>query len=158
ANLNTVGFKTSVASFTDVLGQTFSTPGTPQSGNIMSIGLGSQVSSVRQSMNQGTIQSTNNPLDVAIKGKGFLVIKNNDGQFYTRAGNLHLDANGNLVSDSGGEVQGYTRNPLSGQIDSTLGLSSIQVPTGVDGAVVTSGFDLSMNLDANAPTGTNFNT
>ena len=158
ANLNTVGFKSSAVSFTDVLGQTFSTPGTPKSGSIMSIGLGSQVSSVRQAMGQGTIQSTSNPLDVAIKGKGFLVIKNTDGQFYTRAGNLHLDSDGNLVSDSGGEVQGYIRNPSTGKIDSTLGLSSIQMPTGVDSPIVTSGFELAMNLDAAAPSGTNFNT
>src|SRR5207244_8788587 len=98
ANLNTVGFKTSNISFTDVLGQTFGTAGTPQSGSVMSIGLGAQVGSVRQAMSQGTLQTTNNPLDVAIQGKGFLIVKNNDGQFYTRAGNLHLDSSGNLVS------------------------------------------------------------
>src|SRR5207253_8760760 len=79
ANLNTVGYKTSTISFTDVLGQTFSTPGTPESGTLMSIGLGAQVGSVRQSMSQGTVQTTNNPMDVAIEGKGFLVLKNSNG-------------------------------------------------------------------------------
>ena len=82
ANLNTVGYKSSNISFTDVLGQTFSTAGTAASGNVMSIGLGAQVGSVRQSMSQGTIQTTNNPLDVAIQGKGFLVVKSDNGQFY----------------------------------------------------------------------------
>jgi len=158
ANLNTVGFKSSNISFTDVLGQTFSTAGTPQSGNIMSIGLGSQVGSVRQSMSQGTLQTTSNPLDVAIQGKGFLVVKNDYGQFYTRAGNLHLDANGYLVSDNGSMVQGYSRNPATGKVDPNLGVSSIKMPSGVDSPVATSMFEMAMNLDANAANGTQFNT
>src|SRR6266850_6039291 len=114
ANLNTVGFKGSNINFVDVLGQTFSTAGTAESGTIMSIGLGSQVGSVRQVQSQGTIQTTSNPLDVAIEGKGFLVVKTGSGQYYTRAGNMHLDANGYLVSDSGAQIQGYSRNPLTG--------------------------------------------
>jgi flagellar hook protein FlgE len=158
ANLNTIGFKASNISFVDVLGQTFSTAGTALSGNIMSIGLGSQVSSVRQAMNQGTLLTTNNPLDVAIQGKGFLVVRNNNGQFYTRAGNLHLDAIGNLVSDSGAEVQGYSRNLTTGQIDPTLGMGSIKVPFGIESPVVTSEFALSMNLDADALSGAQFPT
>src|SRR6266481_4099178 len=101
ANLNTVGFKSSDISFTDVLGQTISTPGTSTSGNTMEIGLGAQVGAVRALFTQGSLQTTNNPLDVAIQGNGFLVVKNNNGQFFTRAGNLHLDADGNLVTESG---------------------------------------------------------
>src|SRR3990170_3959524 len=91
ANLNTVGFKASNISFTDVLGQTFATAGTDKSGNIAHVGLGAQVGSVRQVFTQGSVQATNNPLDVMIQGKGFLVVKNGSGQSYTRAGNLHLD-------------------------------------------------------------------
>ena len=158
ANLNTIGFKSSNINFTDVLGQTLNTIGLPQSGNTMSIGLGARVSSVRREMNQGTVQSTNNPLDVAIQGKGFLIIKNNDGQFYTRAGNLHLDNEGNLVSDDGASVLGYIMNPLTGKVDNTLGLSSIKMPTGADNPRATKSFELAMNLDANAATGAQFNT
>jgi flagellar hook protein FlgE len=124
----------------------------------MSMGLGSQVSSVRQAFSQGTIQSTTNPLDVAIQGRGFLVAKNTDGQFYTRAGNLRIDADGTLVTDSGAFLQGYLRNATTGQIDSTLGLGTIKIPTGVDNPIATSAFDISMNLDANAPTGSKFQT
>jgi flagellar hook protein FlgE len=132
ANLNTVGFKSSSVTFSDVLGETFNTTGTAKSGYKMSMGLGSQVSSVRQAFSQGTIQSTTNPLDVAIQGRGFLVAKNTDGQFYTRAGNLRIDADGTLVTDSGAFLQGYLRNATTGQIDSTLGLGTIKIPTGVD--------------------------
>src|SRR5207237_5399991 len=127
ANLNTVGYKTSDISFTDILGQTFSTPGTAKSGNTMEIGLGAQVGAVRQLFTQGSLQTTNNPLDVAIQGKGFLVVKNGQGQFYTRAGNLHLDADGNLVTAGGANVQGYTLNAPPGQIDPQRALKHIKV-------------------------------
>jgi fagellar hook-basal body proteins len=69
ANLNTVGFKESDISFSEVLGQQFSTPG----GNMNSIGLGSQVQAVRAQFSQGGVQTSNNPLDVAIQGSGMLV-------------------------------------------------------------------------------------
>src|ERR1700749_3823740 len=70
ANLNTVGFKGSDVLFSEVLGQQFSTPG----GNLNQIGLGSQVEAIRTSSSQGGIQSSNNPLDVAIQGQGMLVV------------------------------------------------------------------------------------
>src|SRR5438094_3578900 len=158
ANLNTVGYKTSDISFTDILGQTFSTPGTAKSGNTMEIGLGAQVGAVRQLFTQGSLQTTNNPLDVAVQGKGFLVVKNGQGQFYTRAGNLHLDADGNLVTSSGALVQGYTRNAATGQIDSNLGLTTIKMPSGLDSPVSTSQFEIAMNLDANAADAAQFST
>jgi flagellar hook protein FlgE len=158
ANLNTVGYKASNISFTDVLGQSISTVGTQTSGNTSSVGLGAQVSAVRETMTQGTLQTTNNPLDVAIQGKGFFVIKNGEGQFYSRAGNFHLDANGNLVTDSGATVQGYIRNPATGKVDSTLGLSAIKIPSSVDNPIATTGFEIGMNLDAGAPSGTKFNS
>jgi flagellar hook protein FlgE len=158
ANLNTTGFKASDISFTDVLGQTFSTPSTPESGGLNTIGLGAQVGSVRQNMTQGTLATTNNPLDVAIQGKGFLVVKDANGQFYTRAGNLHLDANGFLVSDDGSKVQGYARNPATGLIDPNQGLADLNIPAGIDNPVPTSNFEVAMNLDANAVDGTHFNT
>lgn len=156
ANLNTVGFKESTISFADVFGQAFSTLGTPQSGTTATTGLGAQVGSVRENMSQGSVQVTNNPLDVDIQGKGFLVVKNNDGKFYTRAGNLHLDANGYVVSDNGSTVQGYVRNAATGKIDPILGLNSIRMPAGVDNPVATSSFELGMNLDANAADGAQF--
>jgi flagellar hook protein FlgE len=158
ANLNTVGFKSSSISFTDVLGQTFSTGGTAVSGAVSSVGSGAQVGSVRQAMGQGTFMTTNNPLDVAINGKGFFVVRNNNGQFYTRAGNLRLDANGYLVSDAGAEIQGYMRNPATGLVDRTLGMSSLKIPSGIDNPIPTSQFQLAMNLDGNAADGAQFTT
>src|ERR1700712_3947671 len=47
----------------------------------------------------GPIQQTGNPLDVAVQGPGWLSVQTEDGgEAYTRAGNLHVDANGQLVT------------------------------------------------------------
>ena len=70
ANLNTIGFKESNISFSEVLGQQFSTPG----GSDGHIGLGSQVQAVRAEFSQGGIQTSNNPLDVAIQGPAVKIV------------------------------------------------------------------------------------
>src|SRR5262249_34387105 len=75
--------------------------------------------------------------------------------YYTRAGNLQLDANGNLVSQSGANVQGYLRNATTGQID-TSALQSIVIPANLNDPIATSNFELGMNLDGSAATGTKF--
>jgi len=155
ANLNTVGYKSSDISFSDVLGQQFSTPGTAASGNTASIGEGAQVSSVRENFSQGSITTTNNPLDVAIQGSSFLVVDSGQGQFFTRAGNLHLDTTGNLVSQSGANVQGYALNAATGKIDTST-LQSINIPSNLANPIATSSFDIAMNLDSTAATGTQF--
>jgi len=55
---------------------------------------------------QGTIKTTNNPLDVAIEGEGFFALTKGNNEFYTRAGNFGLDANGDLVTFDGYKVMG----------------------------------------------------
>jgi flagellar hook protein FlgE len=156
ANLNTVGFKGSNINFIDVMGQAFA-GGVSGSGNV-NLGLGTAVSSIRPSFTTGGLQTTNNPLDVAIQGKGLLVLNSANGKFYTRAGNLHLDANNNLVAENGMNVQGFARNPLTGNVDPNLGVQSIQLPANLQTPIKTSFFNLTMNLDANAPNGTQYTT
>src|SRR5262245_35554052 len=70
ANLNTIGYKASNISFVDVLGQSLGTV----TGNTINLGLGTEAGSVRSQFTSGAIQTTNNPLDVAIQGRGFLVL------------------------------------------------------------------------------------
>jgi flagellar hook protein FlgE len=154
ANLNTVGFKESDISFSEVLGQQFSTPG----GNVNSIGMGSQVQAVRAQFSQGGVQTSNNPLDVAIQGSGMLVLNDNGTRLYTRAGNMHLDSAGNLVSGGGGNVQGYQLDPTTGLINKSGGVSDIVVPNNLVSPTATTQFDLGMNLDASAATGSTFST
>jgi flagellar hook protein FlgE len=156
ANLNTTGFKASNISFVDVLGQAFAT-GVSGSGNV-NLGLGTQVSSVRPNFTSGSIQTTNNPLDLAIQGKGFLTLNSPNGKYYSRAGNLHLDNTNKLVTENGMAVQGFVRNPTTGTVDPNLGLQDIQMPAGLETPVKTSQFELTMNLDANAADGAQFTT
>ena len=54
----------------------------------------------------GAIRQTGNPLDVALNGPGFLVVQTAQGERYTRAGSLMLDATGQLVTQSGDLVVG----------------------------------------------------
>jgi flagellar hook protein FlgE len=139
ANMNTVGFKSSNISFSEVLGR-----------------LGTQVSGVRNTFGQGGVQTSSNPLDVAIQGRGFLIQSDGGTRYYTRSGGLHLDGDGYLVGENNLNIQGYMRNPQTGLVDQNLGVGNIQVPTGIMPPVATTEFQLGMNLDASAPSGTKF--
>ncbi|HYA06647.1 MAG TPA: flagellar hook-basal body complex protein, partial [Xanthobacteraceae bacterium] len=59
-------------------------------------------------MSQGPIQHTGDPLDVAINGKGFLVVQTARGQRYTRNGALSINAAGQLVTGAGDQVVGQS--------------------------------------------------
>jgi len=70
--------------------------------NPVEYGTGVRVVSTRKDFSQGTIETTGNPLDVAIEGEGFLQIRMPDGNIvYSRAGSLHSDSEGNLVDPNG---------------------------------------------------------
>ncbi len=99
ANANTTGMKTSRAEFSQIYASA--------SGG-SNAGLGVQVDTVSQQFSQGALTTTGNNLDVAINGGGFFQLRNSDGSTsFTRAGNLKLDAEGNLVTNSGAQVMGY---------------------------------------------------
>ena len=76
ANVNTVGYKSSSITFADSLTQVCAEPparpATNGGSNPVQVGLGVQVSATRNEMTEGSFQTTNNPLDVAIEGAGFL--------------------------------------------------------------------------------------
>ena len=55
---------------------------------------------------EGSLTQTGNPLDIAINGKGWLVVQTEDGERYTRAGNLKIDTGGRLVTTDGNPVLG----------------------------------------------------
>jgi flagellar hook protein FlgE len=154
ANLNTIGYKAGNVSFVDVLGQSIGTA----IGNTINLGLGTQVGSLRSTFTAGSVQTTNNPLDVAIQGRGFLVVNDGTADFYSRAGNLHIDENNALVADNGFAVRGFLRNPVTGQIDMNGNPQDIQMPLGLNNPTVTSELEIAMNLDASAPNGSTFNT
>lgn len=113
ANSNTPGFKSGYLSFANIVNQTIAmnTSGfTPNE-----IGNGVQVTNVNFNWNQGSQEATGNNTDLSISGVGFFIVQNaDDSYFYTRAGNFSFDKDGNLVTPSGHNVQGYNllTNPV----------------------------------------------
>lgn len=120
ANVNTVGFKGSRTSFKDALSQTqagASAPSTSLGGtNAQQIGLGVQTGAISNMTGSGAIQSTGNPLDLAVQGTGWFRVAaiQTPGApptfgtvQYTRAGNFTTDASGNLVTQDGSFVLGH---------------------------------------------------
>ena len=165
ANVNTYGFKSSRVTFSDVYYQTTkaATGATLEQGGINSsqIGYGSTVSSIDKMMSQSAFASTSNTLDVAISGEGFIQVQDKTGnKFFTRAGMMNVDAEGNLVDSKGYFVlgtQNYDSTSLAA-MSPTPGNSKINIkvpdvhvaktdpialdaaPSGVTGVTVTAGF------------------
>lgn len=109
ANVNTTGFKSSRTVFQDIYSQTISSATAPTDStggiNAKQIGLGVSISTIGMNMTQGSTQSTSYPLDFAISGEGFFVVKTGAGTYsYTRNGALTLDAQGYLVTANGDYV------------------------------------------------------
>ncbi|MBL8384906.1 MAG: flagellar hook protein FlgE [Burkholderiales bacterium] len=105
ANSSTVGFKGSSALFADVFANTAA--GATNS----SIGIGTSVSQIAQSFTQGNIETTSNPLDVAINGQGFFRLSNNGALSYTRNGQFIRDKDGFFVTPTGQYLTGYPPLP-----------------------------------------------
>jgi flagellar basal-body rod protein FlgG len=107
ANINTTGFKKDRANFEDLLYRTEVYPGVQDANQQPSavgtqVGLGVRVMSTQTDQRQGTLQNTGRNLDIAIEGTGYLRALDPGTQttFYTRAGNLDINANGQLVIGS----------------------------------------------------------
>jgi len=111
ANVNTTGFKADNASFSEFLM-------TKARDNDFG-GKDKRLSFVQDrntwiDLSQGALERTGNPLDVAIDGKGYLVVQTPRGQRYTRNGALSINASGQLVTSDGNQVLG-TSGPITFQ-------------------------------------------
>ncbi|MBQ8608538.1 MAG: flagellar hook protein FlgE [Campylobacter sp.] len=161
ANVNTVGFKYSRASFADLFSQTQKVATAPQGNlggkNSMQIGLGSTVNTVTKIFKQGTIQTTDKQSDMAIQGDGFFVVSADGGKtyMYTRNGDFSLDSMGNFVDRNGYIVQGWMRNEDTGIIDPTGPLDNIVIEPGMSmEANPTSELAIIANLNSGSNIGT----
>ncbi|MGZ8363893.1 MAG: flagellar basal-body rod protein FlgG [Caulobacteraceae bacterium] len=112
ANMNTVGFKRQRAEFQDLLYQDMERAGSQTSGSGtvvptgIQIGAGVKAGSVYRITEQGAMTQTGNKLDLAIRGRGYLQVLLPSGETaYTRAGNLSRNADGQLVTDDGYQIQ-----------------------------------------------------
>lgn len=150
ANTNTVGYKRSRVSFEDVLG------GAVGGNNIG--GGGVKMGRTQQIFAQGALVTTGQATDVALSGDGFFVVKGVvagvDGTYFTRAGQLTIRNDGQLVNPGGMAVQGYGSNG-DGTFSSSTGpiqLSVAQLPPRI-----TSELTITANLDAAATVPPAFN-
>ena len=111
ANVNTTGFKRDRAVFEDLLYQTISQPGAQVDQNSNSptgllVGTGARVVATEKIHSQGNMIQTDNALDVAINGDGFLQTLRADGSIgYTRDGSFKLNNIGQLVTANGNLLQ-----------------------------------------------------
>jgi len=157
ANVNTVGYKAARTTFQDSLAQLQrGAAGANQSSggsNALQVGLGVQLGSVDNLMTGGAPQTTGNPLDVYIQGPGWLRVGLGDGRAvptdfqYTRAGNLTVNASGQLTTQDGHYLVGlgatatpdgsggFTYAPSTTNSYLTIPPGSTDVTIGQDGGV-----------------------
>ncbi len=141
ANVNTTGFKSSRANFSDV----FAGGG---SGGNTSVGGGVKLSSVSQQFGSGSIDFTQNNLDFAIKDEGFFVLEGNNGNVYSRAGSFNLDNSGYVVDSSANRLQVFPPNS-SGTGFVTGQTVDLQLQTTLSNPVATTDAEIGVNLPAN---------
>jgi flagellar basal-body rod protein FlgG len=104
ANANTTGFKRARPEFEEVFVEQLRNAEAPDQGRpaALEVGLGVRAGSTTRSFEQGEMLNTQNPLDLAIEGQGFLPVRLDNGELgFTRAGNLRVDAQGKLVTQEG---------------------------------------------------------
>lgn len=150
SNSGTFGFKESRAEFADVFASSVF------GGGKTKVGDGGLTSVVAQQFSQGSLQFTNNALDLAITGNGFFVttteLETNEFEF-TRAGNFKLNDDSFVTTNKGNFLQVYPVND-----DGTsqgVGLSTTQplrIPSSAGVPIATTAVDMTMNLNSNGTT------
>jgi len=141
ANAGTTGYKESRAEFSDI----FATSNLGVTSN--AIGTGVRVSSVSQQFTQGNIGFTDNNLDLAISGQGFLIMNDNGVSNYTRAGALGVDRDGFVVNKQQQQLTIFQAD-VSGNITGATG--SLQLDRSDIAPAATTTIDVQANLDASA--------
>jgi len=148
ANLNTTGFKTSEVEFQSLVTQSL---GAGLGDTQVGFGTGEPLTTME--FTQGAIQASAGTMNAAVQGDGFFVVTDASGNtLYTRAGNFDVDKNGNLMTDTGDYVQGWTTSdPTTGGVNTNGPVGKIVVPVGsLSAPVPTSKFSVEMNLNARA--------
>lgn len=131
ANVNTTGFKRDRADFQDLMYQALRVQGvTTEGGNQIptgiNIGHGTILAAVQKLFSQGNYQQTENELDLAVEGNGFLQITLPSGETaYTRSGSLKTDSQGRVVT-----ADGYLLSP-----NLTIPQGTINISIESDGTV-----------------------
>lgn len=133
ANAGTTAFKRSRTDFEDLYYQQFKPAGSSDNlGNIMPVGIfagsGTRVASVQPDFQQGSLLTTGRQLDIAIEGNGFFQVSEAGTFYYTRNGQLTVNANGTIVLASAN--RGLTLEPPL-----TVPQDATEIAISVDGVV-----------------------
>ena len=147
ANMNTQGFKSDQVMFEDAMSQATAS---------LQVGAGVGSTTTTRNFAQGSLQTTNGPLDAAIQGSGFFIVQDSAGNtMYTRAGGFNINGAGQLVTATGDLVQGWTAS--NGVLNASGPVSSITVPlVSSQAPTATTTMTLDANLNASSATGTTF--
>lgn len=157
ANVNTTAYKGSRVTFQDMIAQTIRGASRPTQAlggtNAIQFGLGVLVAGTDVNNEQGSLNATNRPTDIAIQGNGFFLTSNGDRLAYTRDGAADLDAQGDLVHRATGErIMGWPADPATGVINTNnpIGTANVlKIPIGARTAVqVTTNVTWAGNLDS----------
>ena len=151
ANASTVGFKGSTTQFADVYASSLNGAGG------VTAGIGVKVAGIAQQFSQGNLESSNNPLDIAINGAGFFRTETSGLIQYSRNGQFSLDKNGYIVNPQGAKLTGYGLN-ANGQL-SAGAPAPLQINSADLAPVKTTNVKMELNLDSRnlAPLNSPFN-
>ena len=140
ANSSTVGAKSARAEFADVYARAAASSG-------VNIGLGVSVAAVAQQFAQGSISTTDNPLDVAINGNGFFQLQDPNGLVnYGRNGQFKVDREGYIVTAQSMKLLGH---PILAQTGMVAGQAEpLRLPTAGIKPSATANVTLEVNLDS----------
>jgi flagellar hook protein FlgE len=145
ANMNTTGYKESVAYFQDLVSESLN-------GGQTQVGFGVASPLTLMQFTQGAISASSGPLDAAIQGNGFFVVNDNGATEFTRAGSFQVDLSGNLLTPSGQQVQGWMAT--DGVVNTGGPIGNITVPVGaLQPPQATTSMTVSANFDSSATTG-----
>lgn len=146
ANSNTIAFKASRVTFSEMMSQTLTPAASPTSNlggrNPVQVGMGVSVGAVTRDFSQGSLRETGNPLDLTMDGEGFMVVHNGSDTVFTRSSTFGVDAN-NYLADS---VTGYRllnldNEPIRIPYD-------VQIPAKMTGSIEFTG---NLSADASVP-------
>lgn len=161
ANMQTTGFKGSRVTFRDHISLTLHGASAPTGKlggiNPQQVGQGMRLSSIDTLMSQGSIQFTGNPMDLAIEGDGFFILKQDQQTLFTRDGALQIDENGNLMHGASRlKVQGFQADE-QGNIKPAAVVTDLTIPVGLTlDANATETASIAGNLDARVAVGGSF--
>jgi flagellar hook protein FlgE len=142
ANSATNGFKQSRSEFAELFAVS------PQGVSKTQTGAGVKVATIAQQFSQGNIESTNNSLDLAIKGQGFFIVSDAGAAAYTRAGSFGTDNAGYVVNSEGQRLQVYPPN-ANGTFNTTA-LADLHLVAGDSAPQATQNASIVFNLPSNA--------